>query len=168
MSKYPREAFAIPGGCACGSVRYTIAVPPIEERGIMLPSADSNGQGDIRLPQTAICHCGDCRSRSGGLVLFALLAPFKWTTFSVRRKEETSGSESTERLEFLASDKFPPDPALPLNASEALEGTYFQMHRSSDKAMRCFCSVCSLLAGSHGAEMWDSLTLRLHKLHSAR
>lgn len=155
MSKYPHEAFTIQGGCLCSAIRYTLSYPSQPNRPIVLPSSKSNGQGDIRLPQSAVCFCNDCRRSSSGLVLFAIMAPFHQTSFSLLHKRSASDSSpasdplpgsssvscSKGRMEFVANEHFPPKVQLSIGHTSNFQDTYLTTYQSSEKALRAFCSV---------------------------
>ena len=133
------ESFSnISGGCQCSAIRYTIRIPSEDKRPIILSAKDSNGQGDIALPQTGICFCNDCRRASGNLVTSVLLIPFEWVTFSVI--DRSSGS-SGEQTTFAASDRFPLPVDVAVGGQYELPDTYFNTYQSSGSATRSFCSV---------------------------
>ena len=137
MSTYPKEAFVLNGGCNCGAFRYKLAFPAESERILSLPASKSNGQGDIRMPQTAVCFCNDCRRASGNLVLFALMSPMEQTFFSLLSK-----STPLKRLDFPATKPFmDPEPS-PVGETTYIDDTYIGLYQSSSKAIRAFCSKC--------------------------
>jgi hypothetical protein len=137
MSTYPKEAFALNGGCNCGAIRYKLAFPAESERHISLPASKSNGQGDIRMPQTAVCFCNDCRRSSGNLVLFAVMSPMEQTNFSLLSK-----STPLQRLDFPATGPFLDPIPSPVGETTYLVDTYLGLYQSSNKAIRAFCSKC--------------------------
>ena len=137
MSHHPIEPFRINGGCNCSAIRYILATPSEHQRQLFLSAEKSNGQGDIRAPQTAACLCNDRRRASGDLVLFALLVPFTQTTFSLL------GKDSKERMSFPATDHLPPKHPSSPSITLPFADTYLSMYQSSDKVLRAFYSIRS-------------------------
>jgi hypothetical protein len=136
MSTYPTEAFALNGGCSCGAIRYKLGFPTANDRPVSLPASRSNGQGDIRMPQTAVCFCNDCRTSSGNLVLFVIMSPLEQTNLSLLSK-----SNPHKRLDLPAAQASD-SPASPVGETTFLDDTYFGLYHSSEKAIRAFCSRC--------------------------
>ena len=173
MSRFPPEAFSLRGSCSCSAIRYTLNFPPEADRPIALPADKSNGQGTVRLPQTAVCFCSDCRQSSGNLILFVILVPFSQAALSLERKKETTGRGKTEglgadegsvgRLECGAAEHFPPKEEIEVGETWTLDGTFLSAYRSSEKAMRAFCSVrceCSywlLCRARHSQGVWHEV-----------
>ena len=185
MSTYPEGAFILQGGCNCGAVRYLLAFPDRPSRQLILPADKSNGQGDLRLPQSAVCFCNDCRRASGGMVLFGFMAPFHQTRLRLHRKPSEDQKEGEHPHEpgmsFISSEYFPPKEQQPVGSSKAFQNTYLTTYQSSEKAMRGFCSVrlpplflfrlssiADLTLSLASEEMRDSSDVYLHQAITTR
>lgn len=139
MSTYPKDAFTLSGGCNCKAIRYKLDFLPESDRPVALPAGKSNGQGDIRMPQSVICFCNDCRIASGNLVLFALLCPPEQTNFSLL----TKSTSDNKRLGISATQAFADSPDSPVVGETSFVGdSFFGLYQSSEKALRAFCSKC--------------------------
>jgi hypothetical protein len=139
MSTYPKDAFTLSGGCNCKAIRYKLEFPPESDRPVALPASKSNGQGDIRMPQSAICFCNDCRIANGSLVLFAIMCPPEQANFSLLSKS----ASDAKRLDIYASEAFANLSDSPVVGETTYLGdSYFGLYQSSEKALRGFCSKC--------------------------
>lgn len=76
MSSLPSNAFTLNGGCDCSSVRYTISIPELSSRPVLLDE-DPRGAKTYS-PEIFLDHCDKCRRVSGALVQAWFSCPQEW------------------------------------------------------------------------------------------
>ena len=90
----PPHELVVKGGCNCGSIRYTVAVPALSLRPIH-PSSDPDSPHEpIRLPYVFTDHCNDCR-RSTGAIIPAWITTHIDTVSVTTRASSTSGKDTS-------------------------------------------------------------------------
>ncbi|KAJ6441372.1 glutathione-dependent formaldehyde-activating enzyme domain-containing protein [Purpureocillium lavendulum] len=146
---FPREAFTAHGGCACKALRYRVAVPDLDSRAPapgLLPGMQSDE--DVRLPETTVCHCNDCRRASGQLAAYGVLF----------EKAHVQVSAITRAMAEAADAGVPADddddkrnwiPAAALFDDQAGLGDELcvSVYKSSPRRHKAFCPRCGVAIG---------------------
>jgi hypothetical protein len=132
------------GGCYCSEIRYSIIIPPLAERPVLLPAEKNTKENvDVRPPIFNLDHCNDCRKAGANLVPGWVICPQSWVKWSVRVSKEplpvpkgclegrdVRGGERTD----ITTEEMVQRPS-------SLEGI-FTFYQSSPEAWRTFCTKC--------------------------
>lgn len=92
MAFIPDGPLTLSGGCFCKKNKYTIKIPPLEDR-IFVPGAidtpigletDGNLKSvPTRFPLVDIDHCNSCRRASGAIAQCWFICPTSWVTWDL-------------------------------------------------------------------------------------
>ena len=157
MALLPREALELNGGCYCQAIRYSIKIPPLEDRPAIPNALDTpiaaGHSVKTLFPLIGFDHCTDCRQSSGAIVQCWIICPTEWVKWSLLPKPtETKLAVDDEILPSVSKNSVQTKmPRLELHTAEAVgptsarEGqphTYVTGFNSSDPVTRSFCSRC--------------------------
>ncbi|PGH07255.1 hypothetical protein AJ80_08041 [Polytolypa hystricis UAMH7299] len=143
MSCLPDEAVAMHGGCHCTAIRYTLSIPRVDERPVLVESL-VEGEPDLLSPIFCLDHCNDCRKVSGAPVQFWNICSPQFISFSCLKRPENEGrrhatpfppSDGDGERVTLTGDQI-------LKPSDLTEKTYLTYYASSEDVWRTFCSQC--------------------------
>jgi hypothetical protein len=165
MSKVPDEGLILTGGCYCSAVRYSVTIPALSERPIVLPAAKNEGNGDIIPPAIIFDHCNDCRKAGGAFVQSWFNCPRSWVKWSVPASKELFPTPQG-CIDDPASIKGGPRISLTTEdfvQRPALLESFVTHYNSSPDIWRTFCTrcgtnltyVCSKVRGFDTAPMVD-------------
>ena len=125
MGKLSNEALELHGGCDCKAVRYKISIPPVQERPLLVPAAENDGEGDLLPPKTYFDHCNKCRTVSGAIVQCWLNCPQTWVDW------------------YFSSTAEPSKDAVSTKDVLHISPPAFTLYKSSPDVSRYFCGRCS-------------------------
>lgn len=92
MAFLPPEPLTLTGGCFCKANRYTINIPGLEDRGLLVDALETpvgvTEDGGIktvptRFPLIDLDHCDSCRHSSGTILQCWLICPSSWVTWDL-------------------------------------------------------------------------------------
>lgn len=135
----PETPFILTGGCFCSAIRYSISVPSLTERPLIIPAQPEapllpTNKVTERLPMITLDHCTSCRRVAGALVESWCIIPQHWMHFRLLPRH----------ADFSKS----PDSVLTPSTAEyltnkGLQNTSYVTHlQSSEESNRTFCGKC--------------------------
>lgn len=143
MSKLSEDGLTLYGGCYCSIVRYSIIIPRLVERPILLPAEKNKGNGDVRPPLISIDHCNDCRKAGATLVPSWIICPQSWVKWSVPvSKEPLSVPKGCiEGRDVRGGERVNITTEELVQQLPSLEG-FLTHYQSSPDTWRTFCTKC--------------------------
>ena len=137
MSSLPKDAVTLTGGCYCKAIRYTINIPPWDNRPAV-PNAletpvSATEKIQTRMPLVDLDHCNNCRQQAGCLVQCWFIVPIAWVEWDLSVKT----SSSSEKLHRSTAEAVGPAGEV----QDTLE-TFVSKFNCTENATRSFCSRC--------------------------
>ena len=139
------HALTVKGGCNCGTIRYSVSIPPLEER-VVHPY--STATPPVRLPFVCTDHCNDCRRATGSVLPAWLCTPASMVSASIAPKSTaTLPSDPAKRKDTPAEVRggWVPASEVFTPGSESANGrdeSFLQSYDSSEGSRRFWCGRC--------------------------
>ncbi|CZR60219.1 uncharacterized protein PAC_10115 [Phialocephala subalpina] len=141
MPDLPKESFTLKGGCFCSAIRYTITIPPLEDRP-KIPSFPAREifpptETSSHMPMIGIDHCTSCRHAPGSIFECWAIIPQSWITFSLL-------PNFTDHHQPSSPDDYinPTTLGVLKGEKEVLESTFLKHYVGNEHSNRTFCGRC--------------------------
>ncbi|KIY49265.1 hypothetical protein FISHEDRAFT_72608 [Fistulina hepatica ATCC 64428] len=135
----PCTALELRGGCFCKANRYTITIPPVQERPILAAGTSV----EYSLPVMQLDHCVSCRHAAGTVMQSWIICPPAWIHWDIALRtppddeiQNVAADTPVQWISVPASDMVCPSPTV--NA----QTTYLSHFASSPNVSRTFCNRC--------------------------
>lgn len=109
MAFLPPEPLSLTGGCFCKANRYTINIPALEARGLIVDALETpvgvKEDGEIktvptRFPLIDLDHCDCCRRSSGTILQCWLICPSSRVTWDLLSRPRTGEHDDVDEPTF--------------------------------------------------------------------